>query len=305
MKGTLGPLAHLCIWYYHDKFQEHKLGVTDGYIERMKHSFNKVWCVSAYKGAAQINAHCTPLLNRLKNQSYWLEKALTHDCFEGIILTGWSRFCHQLVLCEILPASMHALAICLKVVKNNDITLRRTYKELVKLGLNGKNVLRSPEQILIEEGKDELLKAKAFNKREESKETDLSWCDNCYEMSWELEKARILYKYIKKEAQQYIHLNYAVESKNNVKKDSTYRKKSYDSICNPLGELHPTSILPKDRRYNIKQRKEVIMTIQQCLSIVTKEEARADTILGKWIYADDLADFKNVRFPLNGIECNI
>lgn len=297
MKGTLGPLAHPCIWYYHDKCQEHKLGVTDSYIDTVKHSFSKIWCVSAYKGAAQINAHCTPLLNRLKNQSYWLEKALRHDCFEGIILTGWSRFCHQLVLCEISPVSMHALAICLKVVRSGDVGLRKVYKEIKKLGICAKNVLRSHEQILMEEGRDGLLKARLFCKEGGSGGVDLSWCDDCYEMSWELEKARILYKCVKKEAQQYIHLNYAVEAKSSIKKDSIFRKMSYDSISSPLEELHSTSVLPKDRRYNIKQRREVIATIQECLGIVTKAESRADALLGKWIYGDDLCDFKNVLPP--------
>ena len=260
----------------------------------MKHSFEKIWCVSAYKGAGKLNACCTSLLQRLENHSFWIEKALEHNCFEGIILTGWSRFCHQLVLCEIFPVSIHALTICLKVVKNTDVKLNGVYNELKKLGIYGRNVLRNHEEIFMQEGREGLLKAKLFEK----KEGELVWCNDCYEMGWELEKARILYKIGKKEAQQYIHMNYAIEPKAYQKQNSLFRKKSYDSISNPLEELHSTLALPKLKRYNIRHKKEIIGSLQQCLSIVTREEERVHSMLSNWIYDEDIEDFKNVKFPI-------
>ncbi len=108
----------------------------DKYIEKMKRSFPKLWCASAYKGAARPNTHCVPILSRLKNQAFWTEKATRHGCFEGLIMTGWSRFCHQLALCELFPVSVHALALCLGVVRDCDTQLRGVYSAAERLGLS-------------------------------------------------------------------------------------------------------------------------------------------------------------------------
>lgn len=285
------------------------MGITDPYINVLKRSFQKIWCASAYKGAAQPNTQCVPLLNRLQNQAFWIEKAILHtDSFEGIILTGWSRFCHQLILCELFPVSVHSLALCLNVIRNGDSELRKIYKFVNSLRLNSKVALRTQQEILNLYGSEELLKSHILDPNRKSipdkdSEFSLNWCDECLEMSWELEKARVLYKSLRKEAQQYIPLNYdIIQPASSITKQNksdllVFRRRSYDSAPNASSPLNfPIMNMPKDRRYNIKHKSGLTKNLQTCLNIVLHEEMRVDFCLGKWLYPDDVADFKNVFF---------
>lgn len=105
--------------------------------------------------------------------------------------------------------------------------------------------MRDHEKILQEDGVERLLKAKLFLTQEESKysqiikrKADISWCNDCFEMSWELQKAHVLYKHIKKEAQQFIPLNYNAEYRSGTsKKDWLARKKSYDPSLHLQGSI--------------------------------------------------------------------
>jgi hypothetical protein len=48
-------------------------------------------------------------------------------------MTGWSRFTHFTVLCELLPASIPSLVLCLNVIERRKLNLRVIYANVVRL----------------------------------------------------------------------------------------------------------------------------------------------------------------------------
>nr|XP_026653482.1 hexosaminidase D isoform X2 [Zonotrichia albicollis] len=82
--------------------------------------FSKVWFASAFKGATGANQSLTLIGHHLRNQLEWLQVAQRSpaDVLEGIALTGWQRYDHFAVLCELLPVAIPSLAVCLQALKN-------------------------------------------------------------------------------------------------------------------------------------------------------------------------------------------
>ncbi|XP_064890683.1 hexosaminidase D isoform X6 [Columba livia] len=82
--------------------------------------FSKVWFASAFKGATGVNQSLTLIGHHLKNHLQWLKVASDSpaDVLEGIALTGWQRYDHFSVLCELLPVAVPSLAVCLQALEN-------------------------------------------------------------------------------------------------------------------------------------------------------------------------------------------
>ncbi|KAK6635571.1 hypothetical protein RUM44_000824 [Polyplax serrata] len=87
--------------------------------------FKSVWIASAFKGAKNVNQMVPDPLYHLKNNEGWMHVVMQwmdHINFKGIVLTGWQRFNHFTVLCELLPVGIPSLAISLQFLKNlNDM----------------------------------------------------------------------------------------------------------------------------------------------------------------------------------------
>ncbi|NXM31023.1 HEXDC Hexosaminidase, partial [Oxyruncus cristatus] len=99
-----------------------------------------VWFASAFKGTTGPAQTWTPLSYHLKNHLSWLKvmQALPRLAplrFQGIVLTGWQRYDHYSVLCELLPVSIPSLAICLQTLVNGGFTEEAKRKVLDVLGL--------------------------------------------------------------------------------------------------------------------------------------------------------------------------
>ena len=63
-------------------------------------------------------------------------------------MTGWSRFTHFTVLCELLPSSIPSLVLCLSVLERRKLNLRALYTNVVKLlSLQSRMLLQSVETI--------------------------------------------------------------------------------------------------------------------------------------------------------------
>ena len=173
-------------------------------------------------------------------------------------------------------------------------------------------VLRSHEQILLENGIDGLLQAKVFLPREMRKtragrpELGVGWCDDCLELSWELQKAHVLYKHVKKEALACIPLAYGADPKAlGLQKAWAARKHSCDAALQEQRrdamlrcslEVDPGAGGNTCKRYNMKQRRELLHGLQLCVSAINRADAAVDRLLGKWLYAEDIADYRNVEY---------
>lgn len=83
--------------------------------------FPTVWVASSFKGAHGEQLVIPPARRHLENNLRWLaliqsESSRFSHGIQGIALTGWQRYDHFAVLCELLPVSIPSLAICLSAV---------------------------------------------------------------------------------------------------------------------------------------------------------------------------------------------
>ncbi|XP_056193268.1 hexosaminidase D isoform X2 [Falco biarmicus] len=111
-------LVQPMIWdYTADLDVEDKVHLIEKY---RRCGFSKVWFASAFKGATGVNQSLTLIGHHLKNHLQWLKVAGSSpaDVLEGIALTGWQRYDHFSVLCELLPVAIPSLAVCLQALKN-------------------------------------------------------------------------------------------------------------------------------------------------------------------------------------------
>ncbi|XP_064006955.1 hexosaminidase D isoform X2 [Pogoniulus pusillus] len=111
-------LVQPMIWdYAADLDVESKVQLIEKY---QRCGFSKVWFASAFKGATGVNQSLTLIEHHLKNHLQWLKVASSSPAkiLEGIVLTGWQRYDHFSVLCELLPVAIPSLAVCLQALKN-------------------------------------------------------------------------------------------------------------------------------------------------------------------------------------------
>ncbi|XP_026715123.1 hexosaminidase D-like isoform X2 [Athene cunicularia] len=111
------------VWFYAPDFEAEQIGP---FLAKYAESgFDAVWFASAFKGTTGPAQSWPPLSYHLKNHLSWLKvmQALPRlaplRC-QGIVLTGWQRYDHYSVLCELLPVGIPSLAICLQTLVNGE-----------------------------------------------------------------------------------------------------------------------------------------------------------------------------------------
>ncbi|XP_046382430.1 hexosaminidase D-like [Ischnura elegans] len=119
--------------------------------ERLSSSgFSTVWVATAFKGATGPDKYVTDISHHLENHRSWAAvvasakagssglalggpKPFPH--IAGTILTGWQRYDHFAVLCELLPVGLPSLAVSLTFLKtgeNNVAMLRRQASDALR-----------------------------------------------------------------------------------------------------------------------------------------------------------------------------
>ncbi|ESN93970.1 hypothetical protein HELRODRAFT_121272, partial [Helobdella robusta] len=110
----IGDLVQPMVWMYTPQ-----LHFPEGMWERYMKVFSKLWVASAFKGASGVNQRATPISHHIENNKGWLFKMEFGEeqgvsCkFVGYAITGWSRYDHYQMLCELLPVGLPSLALCL------------------------------------------------------------------------------------------------------------------------------------------------------------------------------------------------
>ncbi|XP_012888587.1 PREDICTED: hexosaminidase D isoform X1 [Dipodomys ordii] len=86
--------------------------------------FSRLWAASAFKGATGPSQALPPVEHHLRNHEQWLRVAGSGpaDMLQGIVLTGWQRYDHFSVLCELLPVAIPSLAACLQLLLHGSFT---------------------------------------------------------------------------------------------------------------------------------------------------------------------------------------
>ncbi|CAH1397086.1 unnamed protein product [Nezara viridula] len=101
-------------------------------------AFKRIWVASAFKGADLSTADFPNLEVRYRNTKAWLKKIDDAKIpIAGFVLTGWSRYDHFAVLCELLPPSVPSLllnmiSISKKHVSSSDEKKLSVWKEALK-----------------------------------------------------------------------------------------------------------------------------------------------------------------------------
>ena len=89
--------------------------------ERFAAAFPNIWIASSFKGALKPWSNFVPIEQHLQNHITWLDLIWKlrqkGSNILGVAITGWSRFDHYGPLCELLPAGIPSLALCLSVLK--------------------------------------------------------------------------------------------------------------------------------------------------------------------------------------------
>ncbi|XP_053680565.1 hexosaminidase D [Anopheles nili] len=111
----IGKLVEPMIWVYAEDIYKFVQSAT---WEKYASVFSTAWAASAFKGAHGEGLLLPPIRRHLENTLRWLAvmqgegSRFTHG-LQGLALTGWQRYDHFAILCELLPTALPSLAVCL------------------------------------------------------------------------------------------------------------------------------------------------------------------------------------------------
>ncbi len=108
------------VWSYEENM---KNPLSNEMWQKYDQVFTHVWAASAYKGASNPDQFLTDIGKHRHNHLAWVRmmryvRDLTDLSFKGIALTGWSRFDHFAMLCELLPVALPSLVACLQILQH-------------------------------------------------------------------------------------------------------------------------------------------------------------------------------------------
>jgi len=111
----LGELVEPMVWVYaEDVYRFAGVHVYDQFSQ----VFPSFWVASAFKGAFGETFVVPDVSRHLENNLNWLQVGRSEgpkfrEGLRGMVITGWQRFDHFAVLCELLPAAIPSLAVTL------------------------------------------------------------------------------------------------------------------------------------------------------------------------------------------------
>uniref|UniRef100_A0A0P4WPB1 beta-N-acetylhexosaminidase n=2 Tax=Scylla olivacea TaxID=85551 RepID=A0A0P4WPB1_SCYOL len=119
-EAQLGQLVEPMVWVYAEDVYRF---VQPSVWSKFGQVFPRVWAASAFKGAFGEQLTVPNVRRHLDNNLNWLdvmsaETAKFTGGFRGLVLTGWQRYDHFAVLCELLPAAMPSLSVNLLAVSH-------------------------------------------------------------------------------------------------------------------------------------------------------------------------------------------
>ncbi|XP_033630582.1 hexosaminidase D-like [Asterias rubens] len=135
----LGQLVEPMIWNYSSDASSFKIRLQPTIWQNYSQVFKTIWLASAFKGAFGSTLHWTPTKEHVLNHLLWLQEVdkeiskIKTITVRGYALTGWQRYDHLSVLCELLPTGLPCLALCLQVLLQGGYshdTLERVSKQL-------------------------------------------------------------------------------------------------------------------------------------------------------------------------------
>ncbi|MCL4132961.1 UNVERIFIED_CONTAM: hypothetical protein GTU68_020235 [Idotea baltica] len=118
----MGKFVEPMVW----KYEPTNFNLPPNMFETYSQVFDCLWGASCFKGATGSTQFLPPIQHHIDNQLTWVsllnEQQSKFKEVRGIVLTGWQRYDHYAVLCELLPVALPSLALCLKVLKVGSFT---------------------------------------------------------------------------------------------------------------------------------------------------------------------------------------
>lgn len=147
-ESGLGTIVELMVWHYVPTFL-----LPSDIWERLSKVFRNIWIASAFKGATGACAYVTNVMYHLDNHLTWIDEIhrmkMKFENIRGIAITGWQRYDHYAILCELLPQGLPCLAVCLAVLNkgtfttdiHSEISQKLKFQSLLPLNpLDGKDI---------------------------------------------------------------------------------------------------------------------------------------------------------------------
>ncbi|KAM4624053.1 hexosaminidase D isoform 2-T2 [Polymixia lowei] len=104
---------------------------------------SELWAASSFKGSTSVHTSVTSTQRHVDNHLQWLKVAASVSPgikLQGIALTGWQRYDHLSVLCELLPLALPSLAACLQTLNHGQFSPEVQSKVTKSLGISSVEV---------------------------------------------------------------------------------------------------------------------------------------------------------------------
>ncbi|XP_058263317.1 hexosaminidase D [Hemibagrus wyckioides] len=132
--GLVG-LVQPMLWDYSPTLDEaHNIMLMEKYKAA---GLSQQWIASSFKGSTTVYTCVTSTQRHVDNHLQWLKvvSGLSPGIdLQGIALTGWQRYDHLSVLCELLPLGLVSLASCLQTLQHGSFTQEAQHKVMEALG---------------------------------------------------------------------------------------------------------------------------------------------------------------------------
>uniref|UniRef100_A0A1A8KMQ0 beta-N-acetylhexosaminidase n=1 Tax=Nothobranchius kuhntae TaxID=321403 RepID=A0A1A8KMQ0_NOTKU len=102
-----------------------------------------LWAASSFKGSTAVHTCVTNTQRHVDNHLQWLKVASSLSAgisLRGIAITGWQRYDHLSVLCELMPVALPSLAACLQTLLHGEFSLEAQSSVTQKLGVSSVEV---------------------------------------------------------------------------------------------------------------------------------------------------------------------
>jgi len=116
----ISKLLEPVIWKYTPDVPSY---ITPEVLDKYATVFPAVWIASAFKGATGSDKYITDISYHLENHQSWMDIISSYSSqlkFKGIFITGWQRYDHFAVLCELLPVGIPSLAASLAFIQSGN-----------------------------------------------------------------------------------------------------------------------------------------------------------------------------------------
>uniref|UniRef100_A0A665V9R1 beta-N-acetylhexosaminidase n=1 Tax=Echeneis naucrates TaxID=173247 RepID=A0A665V9R1_ECHNA len=138
--GLVG-LVQPMLWDYNPDLN---VDITVSLLEKYHRAgMSELWAASSFKGSTSVYTCVTRTQRHVENHIQWLKVASSLPAgvrLRGIALTGWQRYDHLSVLCELMPVALPSLAACLQTLLHGELSVEAQSRVSERLGVSSVEV---------------------------------------------------------------------------------------------------------------------------------------------------------------------